>query len=72
MIARLLHEAKNAAGAQAVVANRRSDYVRASEWSALAIRIDELMRDAIEITARSVSLTPMGGLLSELTKETRP
>lgn len=50
-IAKLLSEAKDAAGDRAVEAARRERFAKAREWQALAIEIDRVLRDAIAAAA---------------------
>jgi len=52
-LAKLLHEAQNAAGARAEAAAKDSDYLLSREWKRIAIEIAGLMRDAIELMARA-------------------
>lgn len=45
--AKLLAEAKNAAGDRAVEAHREGDFSKAREWQSLAAECDRLLRDAV-------------------------
>jgi len=51
-VARLLSMAKDSAGARAVAAAEKNDYGQSREWQALAIEIDRLLRDSVELMAR--------------------
>lgn len=50
-VARLLAQAKNAAGDRAVGAATLENYAKAREWQALAAEIDRLLRAAVEADA---------------------
>lgn len=49
--AKLLAEAKNAAGDRAVEAAERADFAKAREWQAIAVEIDRLLREAVAAMA---------------------
>jgi hypothetical protein len=53
-VAKLLAEAQNVAGDNAVSAHRDEDYAEAREWQALAIEIQRLVRDSVAIMASPV------------------
>jgi hypothetical protein len=51
-VAKLLNEAKNEAGVNAVAAARRGLYRKQREWSSIAVEITKLERRAIEEVAK--------------------
>lgn len=51
-VSKLLHEAQNIAGDNAVAARRDQDFAEAREWQALAVEIMRLVRDSVEVMAR--------------------
>jgi hypothetical protein len=55
-VARLLSMAKDSAGARAVAAAERQDYEASRMWRSLAVEIDRLLRNSVELMAR-----PSGG-----------
>ena len=54
-VAKFLAQAKNAAGAEAVLAAGRHEYAKSREWQALAVEIDRVFRDAIVALASPAS-----------------
>lgn len=51
-VAKLLADAKRLAGDKAVESARKLDYTSSREWSSLAVEIDGLLRDSVELVAR--------------------
>lgn len=49
--AKLLAQAKNAAGDRAVEERKAENFAKAREWQALAAEIDRLLRDAVAAMA---------------------
>lgn len=51
-VAKLLADAKREAGDKAVEAAKRTNYQLAREWRVLAVEIDRVLRDAVELMSR--------------------